>query len=222
MTSQDYPPNNGQSAEDQEAADQALRDEIENFQPGDAAMTPDDSPEGDGAEQPPQVDVSELNDKILRLAAELENTRRRAQREKLEAGRYAITAFARDLIGVADNFERALAMVDTAGDNDKSEMIDGVVAGLKMTEKELLGALERHGVKRVFPVGEKFDPNLHQAVAKVPSGTIPQGHVVDIAQPGFLISDRVLRAAMVTVSNGQPVQEAPGHEDTGSQVDEEA
>lgn len=146
---------------------------------------------------------ADLNEKVLRLAAELENTRRRSAREKADAGRYAIANFARDLIGVSDNFERALRIADeNAPAEGMSDVAKGLIDGLKMTEKELLSALERHGVKRVAAEREKFDPNLHQAVAQIPHTEIPHGHVIDVAQQGFTIGDRVLRAAMVTVSSG--------------------
>lgn len=147
-----------------------------------------------------QAEIAALNEKVLRLAAEVENTRRRGEREKADAGRYAIASFARDLIGVADNFERAFRVAEhsEAGPETAASLIDG----LKMTEKELLSVLDRHGIRRVAAESEKFDPNLHQAVAQVPHADIPSGHVVDVAQQGFTIGDRVLRAAMVTVSSG--------------------
>jgi len=141
-------------------------------------------------------EIADLKDRFLRLAAELDNTRRRAEREKADAGRYAISNFARDLIGVADNFERALHAADGA------DAQTATVIGLRMTEKELLSVLDRHGVRRVAAAREKFDPHVHQAVAQVPHPDIPPGHVVDVAQQGFTIGDRVLRAAMVTVSSG--------------------
>ena len=145
-----------------------------------------------------KAENAELKDRFLRLAAELDNTRRRADREKADASRYAIANFARDLIGVADNFERAFRVAESGGEGSTAALIDG----LKMTEKELLSTLERHGIKRVAAEREKFDPNVHQAVAQIPHAEIPHGHVVDVAQQGFTIGDRVLRAAMVTVSSG--------------------
>ncbi|MEM8935046.1 MAG: nucleotide exchange factor GrpE [Pseudomonadota bacterium] len=157
-------------------------------------------------------DVAALNEQLLRMAAELENTRRRAAREKADAGKYAIANFARDLLGVADNFERAIAAADQT-ETGASGLIDGV----RMTEKELLSTLERHGVIRISPAGEKFDPNMHQAVAQIPSETTPSGHVVDVAQSGFLIGERVLRAAMVTISTG-PAQK-PASDETSSGQD---
>ncbi|WP_428407461.1 nucleotide exchange factor GrpE [Hyphococcus sp.] len=147
-----------------------------------------------------QKQIAELNDKVLRLAAEMENTRRRAEREKADAGRYAIANFARDMIAVADNFERAFQVAERS--EGGPDALGGLIDGLKMTEKELLSVLERHGVRRVAAEREKFDPNVHQAVAQIPHAEIPSGHVVDVAQQGFTIGDRVLRAAMVTVSSG--------------------
>lgn len=163
--------------------------------------------------------VAELNDKILRLAAELENTRRRAEREKQDAGRYAIASFARDLLRVADTFERALGAMPEDPATASSETLSAIVAGVKLTDKELLSTLERHGVRRINPKGEKFDPNLHQAVAQAP-GDAPAGHVLDVAQPGFVIGERVLRAAMVVVSTGpSPPSNGAG---SGAHVDTSA
>lgn len=192
MGNHEYPPNEGQtdSPEDDEEVAEAI------------------NKAASGEEEPgekPSGDVADLNDRILRLAAELENTRRRAEREKADAGRYAIATFARDLLGVADNFERALQAAGVTGaeaPEGRSEAFTNLVSGIRMTEKELLTVLERNGVQKISPAGERFDPNLHQAVAQVPHPEIPPGHVVDVAQAGFTIGDRVLRAAMVTVSSG--------------------
>lgn len=204
MSEHDYPPNTDQSDKDASGLD------------GDA----------EGEEQPRaaeavQEEIAQLNDRILRLAAELENTRRRAAREKADAGRYAIAGFTRDLLAVADNFERALRAAGDESQPATSEAVSGLIAGLRMTEKELFSVFERHGVQRVFPEGEKFDPHLHQAVAQVPSETVPTGHVVDVAQTGFTIGDRVLRAAMVTVSNGA-ARSSGGVDGPGAHIDTEA
>lgn len=178
--------------------DKPFLDDPEMLGEDDMAEDQEDQESKSEALEAAQAEIAALNDKVLRLAADLENTRRRAEREKTDASRYAIAGFARDLIGVADNFERAFA----AADNGGADAITSLIDGLKMTEKELLSVLERHGVKKVAAEREKFDPNLHQAVAQVPHAEIPPGHVVDVAQQGFTIGDRVLRAAMVTVSSG--------------------
>ncbi len=195
-------------------ADNDLFDDPEHLNEEDEAdLSPDAAVEVVRAAAQGKID--ELNDRILRMAAELENTRRRAEREKADAGRYAISGFARDLIGVLDNFERALSHASESDDAS----VGGLVDGLRMTEKELLATLARHGVTRVSPAGEKFDPNLHQAVAQVPHADIPAGHVVDVAQAGFTIGERVLRAAMVTVSSGPGDNGGAGDDSAGPRVD---
>lgn len=176
-------------------------DQAQDVPEGDVELTAADVAEPASDNEAARAEITELNDRILRLAAELENTRRRAEREKLDASRYAIASFARDLLNIVDTFERALASAPAEGEQPSPETVTALVAGLKMTDKELLKLLERHGVKRIAPKGEKFDPNLHQAVAQAP-GDAPAGHVLDVAQPGFVIGERVLRAAMVVVSTG--------------------
>jgi molecular chaperone GrpE len=155
-------------------------------------------------------ELSDLNDRVLRLAAELENTRRRADREKQDASRYAIASFARDLVAVADSFDRALATLPPEGAAASAETLAGFAAGVRMTERSLAAALERNGVKKIDPRGEKFDPNLHQAVAQAPAAGVPAGHVAETAQTGFVIGERTLRAAMVIVSTGEPPSSSKG------------
>jgi molecular chaperone GrpE len=212
MSDHDYPPNKDQSPVEGDKPvdltedDRAVADEIASAsqtdeKAGDAKK--DDAKKGDeNTSLRHERQLAELNDRVLRLAAELENTRRRSEREKADAGRYAIANFARDLLGVTDNFERALHAAGGDAAPTSTEALSGIVDGLQMTEKELLSVMERHGIRRVFPKGEKFDPNLHQAVAQIPDGSVPVGHVIDVAQPGFTIGERVLRAAIVTVSSG--------------------
>lgn len=179
-----------------------------------------DAAAGDAARRIGELEAAntELNDRILRLAAELENTRRRAEREKAEASRYAIASFARELLSVADTFERALDIAPAEGDAVNAEAVSGFVTGVKLTERTLAAALERHGVRKIDPKGEKFDPNLHQAVAQAPAPGVPAGFVAMTAQPGFVIGDRVLRAAMVIVSTGgdAPTPENGAHIDTSA------
>lgn len=186
-----------------------------------APETPDqddyDRPGANEALEKAQAEIAALNDKVLRLAAELENTRRRAERDKADAGRYAIANFARDLIVVADNFERAFRVAESGEGGPES--LAALIDGLKMTEKELLSVLDRHGVRRVAAEREKFDPNLHQAVAQIPHADIPSGHVVDVAQQGFTIGERVLRAAMVTVSSGPGGSSGAPQDEPGGRLD---
>jgi molecular chaperone GrpE len=148
-------------------------------------------------------EVAELKDRVLRTLAEMENLRRRTEREVADSRTYAITGFARDLVGVADNIRRAL---DAAADS--GVVLEGpakaLVDGVELTERELLKVLDKNGVKKFDPQGQKFDPNLHQAVFEVPDARVPSGAVVQVIQPGYMIGDRVLRPAMVGVSKGGP------------------
>jgi molecular chaperone GrpE len=175
MSDPDYPANEGQKVNGDPENGEPPKVDGAPEEPA-ASEGPAPAPEGTSGEQT-AADVAKLNDQLLRLAAELENTRRRGAREKVDAGKYAIANFARDLIGVADNFERALRAAGVSGDQipeGHSDAFNGLVAGIQMTEKELLTTLQRHGVQKIEPAGEKFDPNLHQAVANVPSRTFPK------------------------------------------------
>lgn len=148
---------------------------------------------------------AKLKDQALRALAEVENMRRRAERDREDANKYAISSFARDLLSVADNLNRALAAVpaDHAGD----EMVKNLIAGVEATERELLAAFERRGLTRLAPMGEKFDPNFHQAMFEVPDNSHPVGTVVQVLAPGWVIHDRLLRPAMVGVSKAaEPVR----------------
>lgn len=149
-----------------------------------------------------QAEMDQMKDQLLRAAAELDNTRRRADREKSDAAKYGITSFARELLSVADNFQRAFEHAPEDPASMDAEAITGFVNGIRMTEKELMTVFERNGVVRINPKGEPFDPNIHQAIAQVPGDGAPKDTVVDVVAPGFLIGDRVIRPAMVTVSTG--------------------
>ena len=141
------------------------------------------------------------NDKLLRSMADLDNLRKRTEREKEDTARYAITKFARDVVNVADNFERAIASVPTDAKVDNPALVS-LIDGVTLTEREFLNVLERHGVKRIAPTGEAFNPHHHQAVMETLNPDVPAGTVLQVFQPGYLIEDRVLRPAMVTVATG--------------------
>ena len=145
-----------------------------------------------------------LKDQRLRALAEAENIRRRAEKEKAEAGLYAVTKVARDMVGIADNFSRALAAVPAAARAAADPQIVAVLDGVEATDRQLIQTLERYGVKQVDTRDGKFDPNLHQAIAEVPGGDKPPGSIVDVVQTGFMIGDRLLRPAMVTVARKDP------------------
>lgn len=149
-----------------------------------------------------EAQIAELNDKLLRMAAEMENLRRRTQKDVADARNFSISGFARDILGVADNLGRALDAVDDA--HQEQPGVKTLVEGVEMTERELLNALEKNGVKPINPENEKFDPNFHQAMFEVPNDTVPNNTVVQVVQIGFVIGERVLRPAMVGVSKGGP------------------
>jgi molecular chaperone GrpE len=145
-----------------------------------------------------EAEIAALKDQALRLAAEAENTRRRAEREANEARAFAISRFARDLMGVADNLERAL---EHAPKDAEDPAVRNLAVGLEMTRKALLDAFERNGLKRIEPAtGEKFDPHIHQAVMEQTSGEVAPGEVAQILQAGYDLFGRNLRPAMVVVA----------------------
>ena len=147
--------------------------------------------------------ASEFKDKLLRTLAEMENLRKRTEREVAEARLYGNASFARDVLAVADNMQRALDAIDPAlraGDPKVTSLIEGV----ELTERELLKVLEKHGVKKFTPTGEKFDPNVHQAMYEVENREQPPGHVAQVIQSGYMLGDRVLRPALVAVVKAAP------------------
>ncbi len=187
----------------------------------DAVDEADEDEEADEADEPtPEEQIAELKDQLLRARAETENVRRRAAREKEDASRYAMANFARDMLGVSDNMHRALDAVpeDARGGDDA---MGSLWQGVEMTERELLAALERHGIKRLDPVGEKFDHNLHQAMFEVPGADAEPGTVVQVVQAGYVIGERLLRPAMVGVAKAAPAAaENSGDEEQGSNDEE--
>ena len=162
-----------------------------------------------------RAEAADLKDKLLRAHAEVENIRKRSEREKEETAKYAITRFARDIVNVGDNFQRAIDAVP-AGAAEQDAALKSFLEGVTMTERELLNVLERYGIKRVQPVNEPFNPHLHQAVMEIQRTDVPAGTVVQVFQAGFTIEDRVLRPAMVAVAKGGPkpaqVPEPPPNE----------
>ena len=155
-------------------------------------------------------EVEQLKDQRLRALAEVENIRRRAEREKAEAGQYAVTKFARDMVGIADNFARALAAVPAGVREAADPQVKAVLDGVEATDRQLIQTLERYGVKQLDTSDGKFDPNLHQAIAEVPGQGKAPGNIVDVVQSGYTIGDRLLRPAMVTVAKKEVSAEAPG------------
>ncbi len=202
-------------------SDESQSRENENPQAG-AAHKADEAakPAQDQELDPVQVlmaEISDLKDQRLRMAAEMENLRRRTAREIKDAKTFAVSGFARDMLQVSDNLQRALAAVPEQAESDADNGLKTLVEGVELTERAMLSTLERHGVRKIEPMGQKFDPNFHQAMYEVPNTDVPNNTVVDIVQPGYVIGDRMLRPAMVGVSKGGPKEVAqPGSAKTDS------
>jgi molecular chaperone GrpE len=145
-----------------------------------------------------------LKDRILRTLAEMENLRRRTEREVADSKTYGVTSFARDMLNVTDNLARALDHIPSEVKANADEALKGLIEGVELTARDLAAALARHGVRKLDPLGEKFDPNFHQAMFEMPDATIPAGTVTQVVQSGWRIGDRVLRPASVGVSRGGP------------------
>jgi molecular chaperone GrpE len=177
---------------------------------------------GDGPDQGPypdervaklEAELAESKDRLLRALAESENQRRRAQREREDTQRYAVASFAKDLLDVADNLRRALASV--AMDDVQDERVKSLLEGVAATERALLAAFERNGLKRIEPhVGDRFDVNLHQAMFEVEKSGKPAGSVVQVLQTGYQIHDRLLRPALVGVAKAEAPRKETPHLDT--------
>lgn len=152
-----------------------------------------------------EAELADTKDRLLRALAETENVRRRLQRERDDAQKYAVGGFARDILSAVDNLRRALeAMPEAEITEDRTRSLrDGVAA----TERELLAAFERHGLKRIDPKGERFDHNFHQAIFEAERPDVPAGTVVEVLQPGYVLHGRLLRPAMVGVAKAGPPPE---------------
>ena len=154
-----------------------------------------------------EAKVAEQQDRLLRALAEAENTRRRTQREREEATKYAVAGFAKDLLSAADNLHRALGSLPEAEVGD--ERTRNLLAGVAATERELLSVFERHGIRRIDPMGERFDHNFHQAIFEAERRDKPAGTIIEVLQPGYVLHDRLLRPAMVGVAKPPAKEEEP-------------
>jgi molecular chaperone GrpE len=163
-------------------------------------VMPDDPEEG--SVEALTREVAEARDKMLRTLAEMENLRQRTRREVSDAKTYGITGFARDVLDIADNLQRALDAVPAEARAAADPGLKALIEGVELTERSLLNALEKNGVKKFDPTGEKFDPNFQQAMYEVPDPSVPSGTVVQVVQAGYTIGERVLRPALVGVSKG--------------------
>lgn len=151
------------------------------------------------AEPSLEEEVISLKDKLIRQVAETENLRKRSEREREDTARYAVTKFARDMLEILDNLDRALQACDNQEDNLGSAG-KTLLEGVTLTHKTLLSAFDRHHIKKITPKGEKFDHNAHQAMFEIESDEHDPGTIMEVVQPGYLLHDRLLRPAMVGVS----------------------
>src|SRR5262245_58635766 len=150
-----------------------------------------------------QAEVADFKDRWMRAQAETENVRKRYEREKEDTAKYAITKFARDIVNVGDNFQRAIDAVP-GGAVEREPALKSFLEGVTLTERELLNILERHGIKRLNPKDEAFNPHQHQAMMEVARSDVQPGTIVQVFQAGYTIEDRVLRPAMVVVAKAEP------------------
>jgi molecular chaperone GrpE len=167
-----------------------------------------------GREADLRNEVAELKDRLLRAMADTENVRRRAEREKAEATLYAASNFARDLLSVADNMTRALEAMPEEQREKADDATRNLLAGIELTYRELMQVFERYNIRRVDPLGERFDPHFHQAMFEVPDPEAAPGTVVQVVQPGYRIGERVLRPALVGVAKAAP-RPGPGRNGKG-------
>jgi molecular chaperone GrpE len=173
-----------------------------------AQQTAPPSPVEETAEQPAvkveelTAEVEHLKDQMLRAMAEAENTRRRLNKELDETRKYAVGNFAKEMLGVADNFRRALEAVPKEGADN--ETLKQLVAGVEATERQLLAGFEKFGIKKTNPLGQPFDPHFHRVMMEIEDASHPAGTVVQVLQEGYVIHDRLLREALVAVAKGGP------------------
>lgn len=155
------------------------------------------------------AEIEDLKDQRLRMAAEMENLRRRTARDVKDAKSYAISGFARDMLQVSDNLQRALSAVPEQDEGASDNGLQALIEGVELTERAMISALERHGVRKLDPKGQKFDPNFHQAMFEVPNTEMANNTVIEVVQSGYVIGERMLRPAMVGVAKGGPKEVVP-------------
>lgn len=162
-----------------------------------------------------EAEAADLRDRLLRSAAEMDNLRKRTEREIADTRSYAISGFARDMLVATDNLARALTAIPAEARDTADGTLKSLIEGIEMTEREMQRLLQKNGVSPILAEGEKFDPHLHQAMFEVPDPSVPEGTIVQVVQAGYAIGERVLRPAMVGVAKGggkaapQP-ESAPG------------
>lgn len=196
-----------------EAAEDAAREMAQEALEEEALAAEEEALAAAGEEEPKayvdptialEAENAELKDRFIRLAADMENLRRRTDRDVKDARVFAISNFARDILGVADNLQRALLVITPEQREEAGATLQSLIEGVQLTEKEMIATMERHGVTKLDPKGEKFDPNFHQAMFEMPNPDVPNNTVMEVVQPGFKIGERMLRPAMVGVAKGGP------------------
>ena len=185
--------------------DETLRDDVVEplVRPEATAAT-----EAQAATSALQAEIASLKDRILRTMAEMENLRRRTDREVTDAKAYGVSSFAREMVTVADNLQRAQASLPAEAKGEASTAVKSFIEGVELTERDLLSRLARFGVKPIETVGQRFDPNRHEALFEMPDESVPSGTVVQQVETGYVIGERVLRPAKVGVSRGGPKADA--------------
>lgn len=167
-----------------------------------------------------EAEKAELKNDFMRAHADMENLRRRTQRDVADARQFSIAGFAREMLAVADNLNRALDAVPQEARDAGDKGFEALIEGVEMTQRMMMQALEKHGVKKISPLNEKFDPNLHQAMFEIPDTEVTNNTVLQVVQDGFVIGDRCLRPAMVGVSKGGPKQPQPASDEDKSATGE--
>ncbi|HEY8192185.1 MAG TPA: nucleotide exchange factor GrpE [Alphaproteobacteria bacterium] len=189
---------------------------------------PEETPAADTADAPAQsgadervvtleAELARLKDHMLRALADAENTRKRAIKDKEDAAKYAVSSFARDLLDFADNFQRALAAIPA--DLKSDERISGVITGIESMDKEMMRVLEKHGIQKVDPLHQPFNPNFHEVMFESPGSGKPAGTIIQVIDPGYVIKDRLLRPARVGIAKDEGQN---GSKEPGSRVDTQA
>ena len=168
---------------------------------------PPNAPPTDAPTDPPALSaeqqVTVLNEQILRLLAELENSRRRAERDKADALKYGAMALARDIVGAVDDLQRALKAINEVPEAARGDTLNMLQEGVAATERNLLSGLSRHKVAPINPMGEKFDPNLHEALFEAPNSGQPSGTIIEVVEIGYMMDERLLRPAKVGVAKAK-------------------
>jgi molecular chaperone GrpE len=195
----------------------------------DHSVRPDEDAAPDDAAMPAseQARIAELvetlaresadyKDRLLRALAEMENLRKRTERQVADMRHYGIASFATDVLAVADNMHRALEAAGPELRQNTDAAVKGFIEGVELTERELLKTLDKHGVKKFDPLGERFDPNRHQAMYEIPDPSVPAGTIAQVMQAGYTIGERVLRPALVAIAKGGPKAEPPANDNAGS------